>query len=174
MAQLKSTVVQGSLSVTDKVYIEGKALIDLVYPQDSIYITLNDTNPAVLFGGQWEQIHDRFLFASGTYTKEHFGGREKRALAAAFGNINGNNSLAAYQTTAITPFQADTANNPGFRVTTTASTSNFSYWSHAVPVTEAASEYADDTTIRTDTATNKALVSFMPPYFVVHMWRRTG
>lgn len=42
-----------------------KNIFDLIYPIDSIYISLGSTNPEVLFGGTWAQISGRFLLASG-------------------------------------------------------------------------------------------------------------
>ena len=40
-------------------------VFDRIYPVGSIYISVNDTNPSVLFGGTWEQITGRFLLATG-------------------------------------------------------------------------------------------------------------
>ena len=37
-----------------------------IYPIGSIYMSINETNPSELFGGEWEQIEDRFLLACGT------------------------------------------------------------------------------------------------------------
>lgn len=49
--------------------------INLFYPVGSIYMSVNDIEPSVLFGGTWEKIKDRFLLASGdTYTTGNSGG----------------------------------------------------------------------------------------------------
>ena len=46
-------------------------ILDLVYPVGSIYMSVNSTSPATLFGGTWEQIKDTFLLASGnTYNAD--------------------------------------------------------------------------------------------------------
>jgi len=37
---------------------------DLVYPVGSIYMSVNDTNPATIFGGTWEKIEGRFLLGT--------------------------------------------------------------------------------------------------------------
>ena len=44
--------------------IAGGGLIDSVYPVGSIYMSVNSTNPQTLFGGTWQRIQGRFLFAA--------------------------------------------------------------------------------------------------------------
>lgn len=46
-------------------YTTKSSLIDLIYPIGSIYISMNETDPAILFGGTWERISGRFLLGCG-------------------------------------------------------------------------------------------------------------
>lgn len=42
-------------------------LMSKVYPVGAVYISVNDTDPATLFGGTWQRLQDTFLYAtSGT------------------------------------------------------------------------------------------------------------
>ena len=51
------------------------------YPIGSIYLSVNNTSPASLFGGTWEKIQDRFLLASGSsYSLGATGGEEEHTL----------------------------------------------------------------------------------------------
>ena len=51
------------------------------YPVGSIYMSINDTSPADIFGGKWERIQDRFLLAAGaTYKGGSTGGEESHKL----------------------------------------------------------------------------------------------
>ena len=53
------------------------------YPVGSIYMSVNSTSPASLFGGTWEQLQDRFLLAAGsTYSAGSTGGEAKHSLIA--------------------------------------------------------------------------------------------
>lgn len=76
-------------------YYTKSQILDFVYPVGSIYITLNVTNPAYLFGGTWEKIDGKFLLASddklrfvdditavtpGTYRAGSTGGEEYHTL----------------------------------------------------------------------------------------------
>ena len=52
-----------------------------IYPVGSIYISVNNTNPAIIFGGIWEQIKDRFLLSAGnSYTAGSTGGESTNTL----------------------------------------------------------------------------------------------
>lgn len=55
--------------------------LDKVYPVGSIYMSVNSTSPATLFGGTWQQIKDKFLLASGnTYGAGTTGGEAAHTL----------------------------------------------------------------------------------------------
>lgn len=61
-----------------------KDLFLKMYPVGSIYLSVNSTNPASLFGGTWERIKDRFLLAAGdTYANGATGGSATVALTEA-------------------------------------------------------------------------------------------
>lgn len=53
----------------DSSKLDGKTLAEImleIYPVGAVYISTNSTSPESLFGGTWEQIHGRFLLASGS------------------------------------------------------------------------------------------------------------
>ena len=55
--------------------------VDGIFPIGSIYMSVNDTNPSNLFGGEWEQIKDTFLLACGdTYANGATGGEAEHTL----------------------------------------------------------------------------------------------
>lgn len=59
-------------------------LVDVVYPVGSIYMSVNSTSPATLFGGTWQKIEDKFLLASGTsYSNGATGGEAEHTLTIA-------------------------------------------------------------------------------------------
>ena len=58
-----------------------RGVIGMIYPVGSIYMSVNATSPASLFGGTWEQLKDRFLLAAGdTYTAGATGGEATHTL----------------------------------------------------------------------------------------------
>ena len=63
-------------------------MLNMVYPVGSIYMAVNDTSPASLFGGTWEQIKDKFLLSAGdTYANGATGGAATVTLTAAQSGI---------------------------------------------------------------------------------------
>ena len=64
------------------VYVNGVSLLDYCHPIDSYYMSDDPTSPAVLFGGTWEQIKDRFLLAAGdAYAAGTTGGEASHTLS---------------------------------------------------------------------------------------------
>ena len=54
-----------SEDLTDNNVYSASKLLDIIYPIGSVYMSMNDINPNVLFGGTWTQIDDnRFLLCS--------------------------------------------------------------------------------------------------------------
>ena len=65
------------------VYDYLQTFFDAIYPVGSIYMSVNSSNPASLFGGTWEQIKDRFLLASSTTYPIGTGGGESSHILTA-------------------------------------------------------------------------------------------
>lgn len=57
--------VRKNLNVDGTISTGGKKLVDLIYPVGSIYMSVSDADPALLFGGTWERLKDRFLIGAG-------------------------------------------------------------------------------------------------------------
>lgn len=92
MAYTKTNWVNGTTPANDtnmnKIENELESLdtsvsgiVDKIYPVGSIYMSVNSTSPADLFGGTWEQLKDRFLLGAGdTYTNGATGGEAEHTL----------------------------------------------------------------------------------------------
>ena len=119
-------------------------IINIVYPVGSIYMSVNSTSPASLFGGTWERIKDRFLLASGdTYSAGSTGGEAQHTLTVDEmpSHDHGPTVILSY------PNGSQTANN----------------WGSGKDVSK-----ANVTTGGSQPHNN------MPPYLAVYVWRRVA
>lgn len=75
---LKKGQLDTPTKAEDASKLDGKTWAELlleIYPVGSTYLSTNDTSPASLFGGTWEQLKDRFLLGAGdSYTAGNTGG----------------------------------------------------------------------------------------------------
>lgn len=87
--------------------INGKTIFDMVYPVGSVYVSVNSTSPATLFGGTWVQIKDKFLLSAGdTYKAGATGGEATHVLTVdemprhnhSIDNLNVSGSTTPYMT----------------------------------------------------------------------------
>ena len=127
----------------------SSTIFDNIYPVGSIYMSVNSTNPANLFGGTWTQLKDRFLLGAGsTYSNGSTGGSATQRLSAA--------NLPSHT-------------HPQYVATNGGSTSaNLDYngWvSNGKAVAQG---------IPTGATGQGTTFDIMPPYLVVYMWERTG
>lgn len=76
---LATQSASGLMSAQDKQKLD--TIADLIYPVGSIYMNVNSTSPATLFGGTWEQLKDRFLLGAGdSYAAGDTGGSASHTL----------------------------------------------------------------------------------------------
>ena len=121
------------------------------YPVGSIYLSVNATSPASLFGGTWERIEDRFLLAAGsTWAAGTEGGEATHTLTI--------NEIPSH-THIINASYA----NPGSASSNNGKLlagdqNNIWLWEHA----------------STGSAGWDAAHNNMPPYLAVYMWKRVS
>lgn len=127
--------------------VNSLAITNAIYPVGSIYLSVIDSNPSVLFGGQWEQLKDRFLIGCGnTYENGATGGEANVQLK--------NNNIPS-------DFIISTSSG----VNKTWCTGHWdNYSGYAYPTTNIGS---------TNLGSNQPHNN-MPPYLSVYMWKRIG
>lgn len=54
----------------DKVYVDGKTILDKFFPIGKLWVSDDPTSPASIVGGSWEQIKDGVLFSAGHVYKK--------------------------------------------------------------------------------------------------------
>lgn len=135
-------------------------LIDVIYPVGSIYMSVNDVNPEILFGGEWERIQDRFLLASGSaYANGSTGGSATVTLTASQSGVPAHSHK--YQDYNTTYTLKTTNRKPG---TSTAV---------AYGTSLTAGGGATERTSSNNTAANASQAhENMPPYLAVNVWKR--
>lgn len=158
------TEIKNKISETDTQISQTNTAIsnywNTVYPIGSIYMSVNSTSPAELFGGTWARLKDRFLLGVGdTYTDGDTGGSATHTLTAA--------QLPKVTGTILSTFDGGTAG--GFN----SATGVFSV---------SGSKKSASVTNGSNTRYSTVTMSFgsgsshnnMPPYLVVNMWKRTA
>lgn len=146
----------------DARYLQKTALLNLVYPVGSIYMSANATSPASFLGGSWERIQGRFLLAaSSSYTAGSTGGEATHTLTEA-------------ELPEISGSFGGTSSGNAWGVLGTSS----GVFSRSEPIP------APTNTEKSSTNTRNATVSMsfgsgqahnnMPPYLAVYVWKRTA
>ena len=136
-------------------------IVNTIYPVGSIYMSMNSTSPASLFGGTWVQIKDTFLLSAGdTYAGGGTGGSADAVVVSHSHKPSGTDypyflQLATSVQSGDMGTQSGTGRHYPFQATSNAG----KYWARGS---------ATDPTGVSGTGKN------MPPYLVVYMWQRTA
>lgn len=127
-------------------------IMSRIYPVGSIYISVNSTSPATIFGGTWEQIKDTFLLSAGdTYTAGSAGGEAEHTLNIGEMPSHAHNlpsNINYGQPAALDPSSVTPAVSPVYR--------------------------GDDESSWTEFNGGGGAHNNMPPYLTVYMWKRTA
>jgi len=124
--------------------------LDRVYPVGAIYMSVDATSPASLFGGTWEQIKDSFLFAAGSVVGAGAtGGEYEHTLTIAEMPSHNHQLMCNYNTSS--------PGEQGIHLVSFAGYYTDGYWA-----------------IFGRGSGNSLPHNNMPPYLAVYMWKRTA
>ena len=135
------------------------SIINAIYPIGSIYMSINNIEPNILFGGTWERIKDTFLLSAGeNYKAGTKGGEAEHTLT--INEIPSHNHEAYFYgysgwgTTEVDGYVVDWSHLKNTSGGTSSSVN-----------TKSSAQLVQNT--GSDTPHNN-----MPPYLVVYMWKR--
>lgn len=147
---------------------QGKAnIFDRVYPVGSIYMSVENTSPAELFGGEWIRLTDKFLLGASdpysekpTYCGGDEGGSEKVTLSEGeMPTHTHTQKIGLTNTEAQAMVTAKGGGSASGYAVTYANTTHIS---------------ATGTNVNTFTRGGGKPHDNMPPYLAVYMWKRTA
>lgn len=158
----KNLNVAGNATITGTLTIAGKNILNYLYPVGSIYMSVNSTSPATLFGGTWEQLKNRFLIGCGdTYAAGASGGSATHTLTVDEMPTHGNHLYAN------TDWIGQGASG-GRYLNTDANMSSYGTSGRGWLLSSNEAYPAGYTTGGGKAHNN------MPPYLAVYMWKRTA
>lgn len=149
--------------------VYGKKLVDYIYPVGSIYMSVNQANPELLFGGTWEKIEDRFLLAAGSkYASGSVGGEESHSLT-----IEEQPKLTGY-------IQFRQAGEFNILDSFTNVNNCFEYidhggnkWGNRMATEANNNDWNKNALVTYNNGGKNMAHNNMPPYLTVYMWKRT-
>lgn len=144
------------MSAISKIKVGGTTY-DIAYPVGSIYLSVNDTSPAELFGGTWEQLKDRFLLGAGdTYAAGSTGGEAQHTLTV------DEMPTHRHSSDSFVRGYAETIING----------SKYVSWANNGQPDDNAPMTGENGSVRTSNVGGSEPHNNMPPYLAVYMWKR--
>lgn len=140
-----------------------------IYPIGSIYMSVNDTSPASLFGGEWERLEGRFLLGAGEikeYNKNGTQTDEDGNNYDVFTYNAGSTGGSAYAVLVEHYHEVPVRGN----ITGSEITGGYAN----IVATALGRNSAIQTSITGTSAGEKGTGKNMPPYLAVYMWKRTA
>lgn len=160
---------KNDFNINGTLKVNNTNIFDLIYPVGSIYISVNSTNPKVLFGGTWEQIQGRFLLGmNSSYPAGSQGGEAEHKLKT--------NELPSHIHTV-----TEQGNAMHVYPTSRVSSATSSTGNYALLLNDTGNGYVKED--RTNIGRIMAYDSYetrgyahnnMPPYLSVYIWKRTA
>ena len=153
----------GGVTLNDRAVVDATGVFGS-FPIGSIYLSVNSTSPASLFGGTWEKIKDKFLLASGdTYANGDTGGEATHILTVEEMPSHNHRQVAEginYTDPQVHYYENLTGNEVGYSYKAKGHTAGY--------VTNGLNKTYTGATGGNQPHNN------MPPYLVVYMWKRVS
>lgn len=181
--QLNNTVTNLNNTVDNKITNLTKTVNEywkIVYPIGSIYISLNDTSPATLFGGTWTQITDTFLLSSGTNAAGATGGEKEVTLTLAQAPAHTHTRGTMEITGKLRVFNEYNLNNANYQNYVGGAFSSEETWGSSTDLASGSKDAirmhyfnaSNAWTGETSSVGGGQSHNNMPPYLTVNMWKR--
>lgn len=177
----ENMVVEGNITA-DGLTLTGKGLFDMIYPVGSIYMSVNSTSPATLFGGTWVRIENTFLLAAGSgYTAGSTGGAATVTLTQDQTPLKSHTHTPTVGSASFLirpPGNADrNITSPVSNTTTGQGDTNWTYGINTAVTANAKPEkvtVSPTVSIANASSATASAHNNMPPYLAVYMWKRTA
>lgn len=176
----KEVITAWEPSSNDKVVVKStsiQSIVDIIYPVGSIYMSVNSTSPAVLFGGTWVQLENKMLIGAGSeYENGDTGGSATHTPSGTLsGGVVGDHTLTINempQHTHTMFYSGGSSQSWGYNYTNNGGTrSGQTESSGGIGLTGGSAAHNHPFTQPTFTGTAQ---DTMPPYLAVYMWKRTA
>ena len=192
---------QSQVNFTSNPQTQIDNIWEKIYPVGSIYMSVNSTSPASLFGGTWEELKDKFLLGAGdTYSSGATGGEASHTLTSnelpkhkhnntisvsASQSGHNHSALTGTWTSSNALFSGNTVSlgyktvtgfggmEPGDKSTTYARESGYDGKKQLLS-TETPSITVTSSINNVENESTQQAHNNMPPYLVVNMWKRTA
>lgn len=162
--------ITNNKDIASKEYVDnhgGGLSFDDIYPVGSVYMSVNSTSPATLFGGTWQQIKDTFLLACGdTYSNGATGGEATHTLTT--DEMPSHTHIQDEHGHSWNGRKAQWGTSGGNYVLIDNAGTSYS------AVTSVANNGVGKTTATNQNTGGGLAHNNMPPYFAVYVWKRTA
>ena len=149
---------------------------DFVWPIGSIYISVNSTNPSLLFGGTWELVPGRFLIGTGEPGYNNYEGFGQLSSDQTTWSLNVGVTGGEYRHT-LTTLEMPSHTHNLFGNDNVGHAAGVDYWN--LPSVIEGYNYGNRRNVYQNntgaTATGGGQYhNNMPPFLVANCWKRTG
>ncbi len=178
-----SALIDKTNEVIDAVNNPASSIVDLVYPVGSVYMSVNSTSPATLFGGTWERITGQFLL--GATDNGAYGGNSTASVRAGYTGgeathklTSGESGLPAHHhsmkhehtSPRYTIYDYDYGYSGGYYLQFPQGGKKGWASSNTQPATSSYNGNTGDNTAASASSSHNN----MPPYLAVYIWKRTA
>ena len=159
---------KNDFNVNGTLKINNTNIFDLIYPVGSFYISAKSTNPAILFGGTWEQIQGRFLLGrSSSYPVGSMGGEATHTLTTSEIPFHNHDIGQEGNTSMVLPTDVAVDDSSHSQYVTTLQGGTSGWYKSSVA-------WDGRIATRNQTSPYGQAHNNMPPYLSVYIWKRTA